>query len=69
MTKMMHNDCAMIKDYPLKIAVVLDYSLNLVISAALIIYVSGLAGVFGLLFMFATLFVRFLVKQKVESIG
>jgi hypothetical protein len=65
MTKMMHNDCAMIKDYPLKIAVVLDYSLNLVISAALVIYVAGLAGIFGLLFMFAILLVRFIVQKRV----
>ena len=69
MTKMLHNDCAMIMNYPAKLALVLDYSLNLVISAALVIYVSGLSGFFGLLFMFATLFVRFLLKQKVESIG
>jgi len=65
MTKMMHNDCTMIMNYPTKIALVLDYSLNIIISAAIVIYVSGLSGFLGLLFMFATLFVRFLVKQKV----
>jgi hypothetical protein len=69
MTKMMHNDCAMIMNYPAKLALVLDYSLNLVISAALILYVSGLSGFFGLLFMFVTLFLRFLVKHNVETIG
>lgn len=65
MTKMMHNDCAMIMNYPTKLALVLDYSLNIIISTAIVIYVSGLSGFLGLLFMFATLFVRFLVKQKV----
>jgi hypothetical protein len=66
MTKMMHNDCFMIINYPAKMAVVLDYSLNLIISSALIIYVSGLAGFFGLIFIFAVILFRFMVKQKVK---
>jgi len=66
---MMHNDCFMVMNNPTKLALVFDYSLNLTISTAIIIYVSGIAGLLGLLFLFATLMIRFLVKQKVEDIG
>ena len=65
MTKMMHNDCAMILNYPAKLAQLLDYSLNIIISTTIVIYVSGLSGFLGFLVLFVTLFFRFLVRQKV----
>ena len=69
MVKMMHNDCFMVMSYPNKLALVLDYSANLFISTAIIIHVSGISGLLGLLFLFSTLLIRFLVKQKVDAIG
>lgn len=65
MTKMMHNDCTMIMNYPANLAQLLDYGLNLIISAAIIISISGLSGFLGLIVLFVTLFFRFLVRQKV----
>ena len=69
MVKMMHNDCFMVMSYPTKLALVLDYSANLFISTAIIIHVSGISGLLGLLFLFSTLLIRFLVKQIVDAIG
>jgi hypothetical protein len=51
--------------YPNTVAMGLRDALNQIVSTAIIIYVSGIAGFYGTLFLFATLFFRLLVKKRV----
>ena len=67
LSKMMHTDCSMLIIYPSKLGLAIDHTLNQIISSAIVIYVSGFAGLIGILFLLLTMLLRYLMKIKIDE--
>jgi hypothetical protein len=69
LSKMMHTDCSMLIIYPTKLGSAIENTINQIISSAIIVYVSGLAGFIGIVFLLITMLIRYLMKKKIDDTG
>lgn len=67
LTKMMHNDCYNIINYPSKMGVLIEMIITHTCLPIIAIYVAGVPGAIGIALLFAAIFLRFIFKKQLAE--